>query len=512
MSSSTTPTPQRDSGTDETSGTRPPAGGTTGRQGHDAIERARSSRAGVRTALAGLALLAWASATFGSVATAQAAPRPREPRSRPIAATRLDEGRTTMQLQASYELRTDLRYDAARLDVTETVTIVNRASFAIDSLYFSVLARAYGELQLRSVVVDGQPTRAAWPDRACMLVSLPDMLQPDEQITLVIRFSADPKRDAADSLRSRLSKADGMMRVADWYPILSTGHGLRNPGDSQVSAAATSITLDLTTDRALTVAAPGKLIEHDGRHRVYRLDDARNYGFVVAPRLRVLSARTRDGVRVRVFYPAAVTGGRARSALREARRAVETFDDVYGPYPWPELIVAPTPGAWIATEWPSIVFLGVDTYDDAVVVHHEVAHQWFYALMGNDQLQEPWVDEALAHFSERHFFGSRDWSFCSRKRVDSPVYAFPDTFDRWGCGGYVETVYKKGAAMIDGVRARMGDRAFFDATRSLIDDHRFGIATGKDVVDCWLREARRPKELELWLARFLGPRTMRGVA
>ena len=182
------------------------------------------------------------------------------------------------------------------------------------------------------------------------------------------------------------------MRVSDWYPILSNAHGLRNPGDSQVSAAATSITLDLTTDRTLTVAAPGRLVEHRGRRRVYRLENARNHGFVAAPRLRRLSTTTRDGVRVRVFHTKAVSARNARFALREARRALERYDDAYGPYPWPELIVAPTPGGWIATEWPSIVFMGSQTYGDAEVVHHEVAHQWFYALLGNDQLREPWVE------------------------------------------------------------------------------------------------------------------------
>jgi aminopeptidase N len=418
-----------------------------------------------------------------------------------------------MELETSYELRTSLRYGAARLDVSETVTIVNRSPSVIDALHLSVLARAYGEFRLRSVRVDGQPTRVTWPQRADMLVPLTAPLPNGGQTTLVIRFSDHPSADAADSLRARLSKAEKMMRVADWYPILSSGHGLRNPGDSQVSAAATSITLDLTTDRALTVAAPGRLLaqDHGGRHRVYRLDDARNYGFVVAPRLGRLVTTSRDGVRVQVFRPTGMAAGTARKALREIRRALERYDDAYGPYPWPELIVAPTPGGWIATEWPAIVFLGRDTYADADVVHHEVAHQWFYALMGNDQLQEPWVDEAFAMFSERYFFhprGSRGWAYCSGKHVDSAIYAFPDTFQRWDCGGYVETVYLKGAAMIDGVRGRMGDRAFFATMRTFIRQHRFELVSGEDVVAAWLSESRRPKELERWLGRFLSQRTI----
>jgi aminopeptidase N len=498
MSSSTTRTLHSTSGS-STRATHPPEDHLPApAPGADPTRQMRIGRSHARTAIVGLAFIVSALGTFWSAAAVEAAPR-----------SRTASERTTLQLEASYHLKASLHYDAARIDVVETVTIVNRASSAIDALHLSVLARAYGEFRSRSVRIDGRPTRVTWPDRADMRVALPSPLQPDEETTLVIRFSDHPSNDARDSLRTRLSKAEGMMRVSDWFPILSTGHGLRNPGDSQVSAAATSITLDLTTDRKLTVAAPGKLIEHEGRRRVYRLDDARNYGFVVAPRLHELVTTTRDGVRVRVFHPAGVAG---KGALREARRALERYDDAFGPYPWPELIVAPTPGGWVATEWPSIVFLGSETYANADVVHHEVAHQWFYALLGNDQLREPWVDEAFAMFSERYFFHSRNqWSFCSRKPVDSAVYAFPDTFERWACGGYVETVYYKGAAMIDGVRARMGNKAFFASMRAVIADHRFGLAAGDDVVAAWLSHSRRPQELRQWLGRFLSKRTMNGL-
>lgn len=338
-----------------------------------------------------------------------------------------------------------------------------------------------------------------------MLVALDRPLLPAAELRVEVAFTDRPSGNVRDSLHARLSKAEGMMRVADWFPVLSDGHGLRNPGDSQFTAAAASITLDLQTDRRLVVAAPGTRIERRGRHHVYRLEHARDYAFVVAPSLRSLSVTTRDGVRLRVFQP---TGAPGKAALRAARRALEAYHDAYGPYPWPELVVAPTPGRWIATESPALVFLGRDQYDRVDVIHHEVAHEWFYALVGNDQLREPWVDEALSTFSERYLLGEHDWSYCSRRPVDTTVYAFPDRFDRWDCGGYVETVYHKGAAMVDGVRRRMGDRAFFATMRSLISDHRFGIVTGRDIVSAWLAGSRDPDALASYLKRFLGRDTL----
>ena len=33
----------------------------------------------------------------------------------------------------------------------------------------------------------------------------------------------------------------------------------------------------------------------------------------------------------------------------------------------------------------------------------EIAHQWWYGMVGNDQLQEPWLDEGLANWSAYQF-------------------------------------------------------------------------------------------------------------
>ena len=34
------------------------------------------------------------------------------------------------------------------------------------------------------------------------------------------------------------------------------------------------------------------------------------------------------------------------------------------------------------------------------VIVHETAHQWWYGLVGNDQIDEAWLDESLATYSE----------------------------------------------------------------------------------------------------------------
>ena len=61
-------------------------------------------------------------------------------------------------------------------------------------------------------------------------------------------------------------------------------------------------------------------------------------------------------------------------------------------------------------EYPGMVMIDDSYYTSGyqdimeMLIVHEAAHQWWYAQVGNDQIAEPWLDEALATFSERVYY------------------------------------------------------------------------------------------------------------
>ena len=67
-------------------------------------------------------------------------------------------------------------------------------------------------------------------------------------------------------------------------------------------------------------------------------------------------------------------------------------------------------------EYSGLVMIAQDTFArkkaaskedyDSVIedVSHEVAHQWFFNTVGNDEYTEPWLDEGMAEFSEDIIF------------------------------------------------------------------------------------------------------------
>ncbi len=85
------------------------------------------------------------------------------------------------------------------------------------------------------------------------------------------------------------------------------------------------------------------------------------------------------------------------------------------------------------------------------LVHHETGHQWFYGIVGNDQANEPFTDEAVTDFLARYVLGQQRASRCSTARLDLSIYR-----TRSAC--YYEIVYIQGGNFLDDLRRTMGNR------------------------------------------------------
>jgi hypothetical protein len=82
----------------------------------------------------------------------------------------------------------------------------------------------------------------------------------------------------------------------------------------------------------------------------------------------------------------------------------------YGEYPYPDLTVLQS-ASWGGMEYPQLVVIG--SFDPPfyryfeMVVMHEIGHQWFYGLLGNDEVDEAWLDEGINSFNEIRYFERR---------------------------------------------------------------------------------------------------------
>lgn len=279
-------------------------------------------------------------------------------------------------------------------------------------------------------------------------------------------------------------------RTAWWgsgHPLLAWERGrgwARDPAVGLLGETATSEAARID----LTVAAPvADVVLAAGRfagvrpagpgRRSWRwtAEAARDVAVTVGP-LRVRRG-TAAGVPLTVAAPAGSPVD-LEVVLRLVSRSVERLSASFGPFPYPALVVTSLPSLGRAgVEYPGAILVGRARLD--VVVAHEVAHQWFYGLVGNDQARDPWLDESFATYAESLVNGTSGRyldSLSTAGRVGAGMSHWAVHPDR-----YFATVYAKGAAALLTARRSGGEARFDAALRCYVARSAHAVADPADV-------------------------------
>ena len=380
--------------------------------------------------------------------------------------------RTSLAVEARYDVRMTLRLTTGTIAVTEVITIANRSGGPIDRLELnSVLARI-GSLRITAATVDGRAVRPVVSDQTIRL-PLGGILPPAASATVRLSFGAR-FGTRLDTSRWLFTSYGGAWAGYRWLPWVSRARRFDRPnhGDPFITASSPFVRLTVTTDRVVPIATSGRRVAVTGRTQVFEATDVRDITFVADPGFRATAATVGD-TRVLIY---ARTAGRRAALLREASRALARLERLLGPYPWRVLTVAETAGGY-AVESPGAIWIprGVASSGLPWLVSHEIAHQWFYGLVGNDQANQPFADEAPADYLARYLTGTLRSSRCARDELDRSIYAYSTS-----C--YFETVYVQGSLVLESIRRSIGTSAFFGAMRTYLAEHRNGIGSTRQLL------------------------------
>lgn len=406
----------------------------------------------------------------------------------------------------------DLRYaerGAGVLSGRERIDFVNRGPAELNRVWLRLWANGPDRCEPRRIrVVVDAPALAGLERVRCsaLEVLLPTPVAAGAAGSISLSFTVRGRRES-----DRFGRVGNTVLLGNVIPVLAVedAAGLHlEPytafGESFYSLSASwdaRIRLPARLRAATTGAVTSDSVAAGKRLVAVRSTQARDFALAIG-RLRTREASA-AGVRVRVHYEPGQ--GRVRASLRHARRAVRLLSRRIGPYDSPELDVVLIRGGprdrLAGMEYPELVF----TLPIADVVAHEVAHQWWYGLVGNNQFAEPWLDESFAQYSHERLYpltnfcrAGRPYELVSPRRRHIPLDASMGVFDRASPAAIGEVVYLAGSCALQTLERRIGRARMTTFLRSLQTRHRHGVMTKSDVLRA-IRDAAPRLRLSRWL-------------
>ena len=410
-----------------------------------------------------------------------------------------------------YRINATLDLQNATVEGELTVRYTNTAERSLSELVFRLLPNAKtiyggGSLTVGSVTRGSRALDFVLSsDQTVMRVPLSRRLEPGQTVALAVTFLTELPIGSHRGY-GILNQTSRVTSLAGWYPILAVyKEGWQTPDTPQVGdalAAETSLyEVALTVPTEVNVVSTGTVtrLEKTGPEAVWHLvsGPAREFAAAISEDFEQHQAQV-DGVTVRFHaLPAAQARTSPKVALATIATAFRVYVDQFGPYPFTEFDVVEAPIPIGGYEFPGMVYAddrlrsqGAPA-DYRYIIAHEVAHQWWYGLVGNDSIREPWLDESLASYSASIYLEQAEgedkgeamvayWrqTYGRRTAQQPPVNSPASDFSNWLT--YRSPVYYQGALFLDALRGELGDEVFFSLMKRYVATYRYQFATTED--------------------------------
>lgn len=420
----------------------------------------------------------------------------------------------TLGVDTCYDLVFDLTSGSETYRGSAAITFTNPGKTALNEIVLRTFPNAPllfgGGMEITSAQTGGESLaiEGFLEDRSAVRLPLEKPLIPGETMRLELEFfgrlPVDFERGGIYGTYHYSSEGPVVM-LANAYPMLAplvNGEWQAGPvlveGDPVVSSTAL-YRAEVQVPAGWQAAASGREVtrEETGSqiNIYYAGGPLRDFMLAASPAL-VLREAEWNGIRIN-HWGLSRTENNWNEAIDVAKASLELFEATFGPLPYNELdiIAAPLKNA-SGVEYPGLILLGETLYNSDLTPHvlpsvtaHEVAHQWWYAVVGNDVLEYPWQDEALATYSAQFYEMAYDQNFYfgalanyklrvetleaagGEQAVSQSVADFADNPK-----DYATVVYHKGYLFLEQLRGQIGEQAFDSALQNYYRENLYRLA------------------------------------
>jgi hypothetical protein len=392
-----------------------------------------------------------------------------------------------------YTFYVSMDYAGKAVAVNETIRYVNTTGQSLSSVVLAVEPNLWTNcFSLNTIYQDGAVVTNYALDGQRLTISPTQAIQPGAVTSFSLGYSLSLPPKSSTLTFGYLSN---QLNLTDWYPFIvpySGGWVLHDASSFGEHLVYDSADYDVNfkvnaPDVIIAASAPD---DSNGDSKHYHLTGARTFVLSASDQFKVDQSAV-GPIKISSYYFSGQENA-SKGVVWMATQSIALYQAKFAPYPHQSLSIVETTLA-DGQEFDGLVFLGNNFYSDyngtaksdlVTIGTHEIAHQWWFGLVGSDQAMEPWLDEAMAVYSEDIFyqydypnFGDWWWNFRvnyfgPQGYVDSSIYSF-STFR-----SYVNAVYLNGANFLDDLRTRIGDEAFFAFLKDYASQFAYGRATG----------------------------------
>jgi dienelactone hydrolase len=424
----------------------------------------------------------------------------------------------------------DLQSVGGRLEVRYT----NQEDVTLDEVYFHLYPNLLGgRTSVSATTVNGELVEPEYLSSQTVLrLPLESTLVPGESVVVSMDFLVDVPTEGGNNY-GVFATIDGVMALAHFYPQVAVydddGWAIEVPPEnSDVTYANTSFYLvRVTAPAELVLVASGTEVDDQdlGDHQVVTIAAGPARDFYIAASEDYTLTSTQVGETTIKSYGFPEFSEQNELAAGIASGAMESFNERFGPYPYTEFDIAPTPNLALAVEYPGTVVIRSTLYNPlatlgdlpAIVylegsVAHEVGHQWFYNVIGNDQVNEPWLDESLTQYVTYLYYvdtygkenaeGFRQSFFSRWDSIDRAEIPIGQPAGAYSGSEYSAIVYGRGPLFFEALNDEMGSRSFGEFLRDYYQLNKWDIVTGQHLKN--LAEEHCDCDLSPLFARWIG--------
>ncbi|GGP46455.1 M1 family aminopeptidase [Streptomyces melanogenes] len=365
----------------------------------------------------------------------------------------------------------------------ESATFTNASATPLSEVYLRLWDNYHGTCSAMPITVTnvtGGTAGSLSVGCTALQIALPTPLAQGQSATigfdLGITVPSGADRFGHDGAFNNIGNALPVLAVKDgsgWHldPYTNNGESfyslaadfkvtLDHPNSLLVPATGTSVDTPGSSGRTVTTATAAKV---------------RDFAWAAGPFSKI-SGTSPAGTAINIYSVSGISSSDAQSMLSTAKSAVDAHAARFGAYPYGELDAVIDNNYWFGgMEYPGFVLDLVST----TALTHEIGHQWFYGIVGDDEYNSPWLDESFTDYATdlalnktgSGCWNSVSWASSAEKITNSMAY--------WDAHSsrYSTVVYGYGKCALHDLRRVLGDTAMAKLLKDYATSHWYGVST-----------------------------------